>query len=216
MSPVRMACRFLPLVALIAGPARAQDAPKPIELPARPAVQPPPTMTPPPDEAPAAEAVVEDAAPPSGLIVRIGVAGITLPEASDGTFSAQPEVRLGWFSGADLALQAEASVRVWPLGPVAARSYGVGGNLLWFPPPLQGGADLYLLGGGGGYYTDPAVGDASFDPVVRGGVGMMVPLKGMSGVLAGMRFAFEYRGEMLLADETDFVSGVSMGISREL
>jgi len=160
----------------------------------------------------------EEAAPEiaRGLVFRVGVAGIVLPEASNGTFSAQPEVRFGWFLQQRVAIQIEGSARVWPLGGVAARSYGLAGNVLWFPPLGREGRELYLLAGGGGAYTDPAVGDTSFDPAIRGGIGVLAPLAGLVPSLAGLRLAVEYRGELVRADETDFVSGISIGVSRNL
>jgi hypothetical protein len=150
------------------------------------------------------------------LEVQVGVAGIVLPEESRGTFSAQPEVRVGWFLRERLELQAEGDVRVWPLGTIAARSYGVSGNLLWYPPLADDRHDLYFLGGGGGAYTDPPgpAADTSFDPLLRGGVGLKVPLEGLNEAFRAIYFTAEYRGELILADSSDFVSGIALGLSR--
>lgn len=217
MSRVRSAPWALMLVILGVAPAAAQDAPAPREVP-----EPPPAPAAPPvviQAAPVA-AEAEVAAPvgvaADGLVLRVGIAGIVLPEASGGTFSAQPELRIGWFTGVDMAVQVEASARVWPLGGVSAKSYGVAGNILWFPPLAGEQRDFYLLGGGGSYYSDPVLGDSSFDPVVRGGVGMLASLASLIPSAASVRLAVEYRGELLLADDTDFVSGIALGLSRNL
>jgi hypothetical protein len=151
-----------------------------------------------------------------GLEVRVGVAGIVLPEASGGSFSAQPEIRVGWFLADRLELQAEGSARVWPLGSVAPHSIGTVFNVLWFPPLGAGRRDLYLLAGGGGAYADPPVGDAAFDPLLRGGLGVTAPMAGLVPAWTSISFAVEYRGELVLADDADFVSGVSLGLLRSL
>jgi hypothetical protein len=154
-----------------------------------------------------------------GLIeVQVGVAGIVLPEASRGTFSAQPELRIGLFLSDHLELQGEASVRVWPLGVVAASSLGLSGNALFYPATASR-ARIYFLGGGGGALTDPPgpAEDSSFDPLVRGGTGVRVALAGLGvPILDPLTFVAEYRGELVFADDTDFVSGISLGVSRFL
>ena len=217
MSRVRLVLLALPFVALSPVLASAQEAPEP-----KPAPLAPPMPAPVPAPAPAAEAPPDTAlaepagAIPQGLVMRFGIAGIVLPEASGGTFSAQPELRLGWFPQAHIAIQIEGSARVWPLGPVAAHSFGLAGNLLWFPPISAGRRELYLLAGGGGYYTDPPLGGSSFDPALRAGVGVMAPMGGLVHSLSALRLSMEYRGEYLFADQTDFVSGIAIGFSRNL
>ncbi len=179
---------------------------------------PTPVPQPPP---PAEEPVPETAAAiaPGAIEIQLGVAGITLPESSRGTYSAQPELRLGFFLHEYMELQGELSVRVWPLGTVAANSYGVSGNVLFFIDPPTSRARLFLLGGGGGQFADPP-GPAegrSFDPLVRGGIGVRVSLAGTGvSLLQPLSFAAEYRGELVFADDTDFVSGISLGVSRFL
>lgn len=217
MSRVRTAPWALMLVFLGVAPAPGQDAPAPRDTPEPPpALLPPPTAPVAPPAAEEAEAEGPAGVVADGLVLRVGIAGIVLPEASGGTFSAQPELRIGWFTGVDMAVEVEASARVWPLGGVSAKSYGVAGNLLWFPSFGGDQRDFYLLGGGGGYYSDPVLGDASFDPVVRGGVGLLASLASLIPSAASVRLAVEYRGELLLADETDFVSGIALGLSRNL
>ena len=217
MSRVRVVLLALPFVAFSPVLVRAQDAPEPRPNPVAPPM-PAPVAAP----AAAANAAADTsdaevlAVAPEGLVLRFGVAGIVLPEESGGTFSAQPELRLGWFPQAHLAVQVEGSARVWPLGAVASHSFGLAGNVLWFPPLSEGRRELYLLAGAGGYYTDPPVGDATFDPAVRGGVGVMAPLGGLAKSLSALRLSVEYRGEYLLADKTDFVSGIALGFSRNL
>lgn len=144
--------------------------------------------------------------------IQIGVAGIVLPENSLGTYSLQPEVRVGWFIREAVEVVLQGDVRVWPLGEKAANSYGAGVALAFFPK-LNETHNLYLLGGVGGAYADPpgAV-DAGFDPLVRAGFGFKVPVAGLP-LLPGAYLNVEYRGEFVLADENDFVSGAALGLS---
>lgn len=150
------------------------------------------------------------------LEIQVGVAGIVLPEESDGLFSAQPELRVGWFVRDRIEFQVQGDVRIWPLGDTAARSYGGSGNLLWYPKLAGDRHDLYFLGGAGGAYSDPPdpALSSGFDPLVRGGIGLKVPLAGLSDALRSLFFNAEYRGELVLQDETAFVSGISIGVSR--
>ncbi len=147
--------------------------------------------------------------------IQAGLAGIVLPEDIQGTYSLQPEARLGFFIVDAIELQAQVDVRVWPLGSVAPNSYGFGGSVLWFPS-IQEERNLYLLGGVGGAYTDPpgSVEDSSFDPLGRAGFGFKVPITGTGlGFLDGSYLNLEYRGEMVFVDDPDFVSGAAIGLS---
>lgn len=195
MSPVRCTLAALALVVLLSRAAAAE--PQGTAPPGSPEASPTPGT-------------------PQGLVLRIGVAGIVLPEDSRGMFGAQPEVRLGWFHRQRVAIQVEGSARVWPLGGIADRSYGVAGNVLWFPPFTAERRDFYLLAGGGGAYTEPAEGDASFDPEVRAGLGVLAPLAGLIPSLHSVYFAAEYRGALVFRDGTDFVSGIALGLSRKI
>jgi hypothetical protein len=144
---------------------------------------------------------------------QAGIAGIVLPEDIPGTYSLQPEARIGYFIREGIELQAQGDVRVWPLGSVAPNHYGVGGSVLWFPP-IQEERSLYLLGGMGGAYSDPpgSEEESSFDPLARAGFGFKVPISGL-GPLDGSYLNLEYRGEMAFTDDPDFVSGAAIGLS---
>src|SRR5262245_51320053 len=92
-----------------------------------PPTQPPPAL-PPPALAPATQTPpIEAAAPeapsaPRTLEIQLGVAGVTLPEESNGLCSAEPELRLGWFIRPNVEFQAQGDIRAWPLGNIAAKS----------------------------------------------------------------------------------------------
>ncbi len=149
---------------------------------------------------------------PGTMELQAGIAAIILPESVDGTFSAQPEVRFGYFLREAVELQVIGDVRVWPLGAKAPHSYGIGGVLLWFPR-VHEDRNFYLLAGAGGAYTDPpGTEGSSFDPLGRAGFGFKVPMEGF-GFLPSAFMTIEYRAELSFADETDFVSGAALGIS---
>jgi hypothetical protein len=151
---------------------------------------------------------------PGTLEFQVGVAGIVLPEDTDGMFSAQPQIRAGLFLREGVELQGEADARVWPLGPIAAHSYQVTGNLLWFPR-LSDHHELYLLGGGGGAFSNPPGPEGgSFDPLLRGGLGVKIPLVALTEAFRALYLTAEYRGELVFATNTSFVSGVALGFSR--
>ncbi len=143
---------------------------------------------------------------------QVGLAGIVLPEEVHGTYSLQPEARVGLFLGDALEIQGQAEVRVWPLGDVAPNYYGLGGNLLWYPE-IQNDRSLYFLGGAAGSWNDPPGEDeGGFDPLGRLGLGFKVPISG-PGFLDNAFLSLEYRGEFIFAESTDFVSGAAIGLS---
>lgn len=145
---------------------------------------------------------------------QVGAAGVMMPEDSNGMVSYQPEVRFGYFIGEGLQVQFAGDMRVWPLGTIGPARYGGTVSLLWFPNLGPQNRNLYLLGGAGGAYRDPPGphADGEFDPSLRGGLGIKVPLGGFA-FLQGSHLTMEYRGELLLQDETEFVSGVGIGLS---
>jgi hypothetical protein len=140
-----------------------------------------------------------------------GIAGIVLPEDSAGTFSAQPTGRIGYFVAEGFEAQVEGSVRVWPLGSVAAHSVSASGNLLWYPSLGPKSRNLYLLGGAGMASTSPPEEDTTWDPLARGGIGYKVPLSGK--FVNVLHFTAEFRGEYLLKDPADFVAGALLSLS---
>jgi hypothetical protein len=154
----------------------------------------------------------------SGTIeVQLGLGAIMLPEGSDGTYSAQPELRVGLFLWPGLQLQVQGDARLWPLGGVAAKSYGACAHLLWFPELSPENRSFYLMAGAGGALNDPPARtglDSGFDPMLRGGVGYKVPLSGLEvGFLKRTHLTVEGRLEALFQDETDLVSGGAVALS---
>jgi hypothetical protein len=154
---------------------------------------------------------------PGTLEVQFGLGAIILPESSDGTYSAQPEVRVGLFLMPGVELQVQGDARIWPLGSVAARNYGAGAHLLWYPNLSPENRSLYLMAGAGGALTRPPARtglDSSFDPLLRGGIGFKVPLSGLDiGVLTRSHLTVEARLEAIFQDETDLVSGGAVALS---
>jgi hypothetical protein len=151
------------------------------------------------------------------LEVQFGLAAIVLPEGSDGAYSAQPELRVGLFLMPGLELQVQGDARLWPLGSVAAKSYGASAHLLWFPALSPENRNFYLMAGGGGALSDPPARtglDSGFDPLLRGGLGYKVPVSGLDfGFLKRPHLTVEGRLEALFQDETDLVSGGSVALS---
>ena len=149
--------------------------------------------------------------------IQAGVAGIVLPEAEQGTYSAQPELRLGFFIAEGLQLQLEANGRVWPLGDVASKSLGTAGHLVWFPKLGPQNRNLYLMGGAGMVRTNPPLrlhSEVSYDPLLRGGMGYKIPLQDLGiGFLTAAHLTAEYRFEYLMQDEDDLVSGGVLAVS---
>ena len=160
------------------------------------------------------------------LEFQLGLATITLPEDHDGTYSFQAEGRGGWFVAEGLQAQAEAHVRMYPLGNQAPGSYGLGLAALWFPE-LGEFRNLYVLGGAAiQYLSYPAHYDVSngVRPLLRAGGGLKVPLEN-SGIpfLRNGHLTIEYRGEWILLTEDevdpavgnklDFQSGIALGYS---
>jgi len=149
--------------------------------------------------------------------VEFGVAGIILPESEDGPYSAQPEVRLGYFLAEGLELQLGLHGRIWPLGGVASKSFGLAGHLLWYPNLGPDSRNLYLMGGGGAARNDPPPRikrDPNIDPFVRGGLGYKVPLRNLGvGFLMSAHLTAEYRVEYVLEENNDFVSGALLALS---
>jgi hypothetical protein len=162
--------------------------------------------------------------------LQIGVSMVSLPEITNGSWSAQPEVRWGLFLADGLELQVGLDTRVWPLGSQAPKSYGGGVSMLWFPDLGTVDRNFYLLAGAAGMWSDPpqAAFHASFDPVGRGGMGLKVPLDNLGlGFLAGKHLTVEYRLDFVLLNEDeedyavlgdvatnyDFLSGLAVGVS---
>lgn len=152
--------------------------------------------------------------------VEFGFAGIVLPESEDGTYSAQPELRFGYFLAEGLELQLGLHGRIWPLGAVASKNYGVAGHVRWYPNLGPGNRNLYLLGGAGAARNDPPPRipeEASVDPFARGGLGYKIPLRDLGiGFLSGAHLATEYRLEYVLRGDNDLVSGGLLALSYSL
>ncbi|MBZ0267087.1 hypothetical protein K8I85_02940 [bacterium] len=149
--------------------------------------------------------------------IGAGISAVALPEQTTGSISAQPEVRVGYFLAEGLMLQVTADTRVWPLGTAAPSTYGVAGNLLWFPNLGPRSRNMYLMAGGGGNFVDPPspTVDSSLDPLLRIGVGVKVPMEEIGlNFLHPYHFTVEFREEMAVGDETDFLSGLSFTLSR--
>ncbi|MGQ0722641.1 MAG: hypothetical protein ACT4PE_13880 [Candidatus Eiseniibacteriota bacterium] len=151
------------------------------------------------------------------LEVQFGLGAVMLPEGSDGTYSAQPELRLGLFLMPGFELQVQGDARLWPLGSVAAKSYGASAQVLWFPRLSPENRNFYLMAGGGGALNDPPARtglDSGFDPLLRGGLGYKVPLTGLDfAFLKQSHLTIEGRLEALFQDETDLVSGGAIALS---
>jgi hypothetical protein len=148
--------------------------------------------------------------------IQAGIGATLMPEDEEGFVSVQPELRVGWFLGDGLMIQAMGDSRVWPLGTVGSSSYGVTGNLLWFPNLGPGNRNFYLLGGAGGTLQDPPgpAEGSSFDTLLRAGIGAKAPMAGVGvGWLDVSYFTMEFRTDLVIQDETNFVSGISMGLS---
>jgi hypothetical protein len=145
-----------------------------------------------------------------------GMAAVSLPEQNFGSVSAQPELRIGYFFSEGMMAQLVADTRVWPLGTAAPSFWGVSGNVLWFPNLGPRSRNLYLLAGGGGALVDPpaAAEGSSFDPLLRGGLGIKVSLVEVGlTFLQQLHLTVEFREEMVVGDETDLLSGVAVGLS---
>jgi hypothetical protein len=165
--------------------------------------------------------------------IQIGASATSLPELYDGPFSAQPELRLGMFVVEGVELQLLGETRVWPLGRRAPKGYGGALQILWFPNLGAQSRNMYLLIGGGGARITPPDRrlESSFDASARAGIGVKVSLEGLGlDFLNTYHLNVEYRGEYLYLNEdeedyaalglgddlpttSDFVSGVSVGIS---
>ncbi len=150
---------------------------------------------------------------PGSLEIQGGIGMVLMPEEEKGFVSAQPELRVGYFFAEGVMLQAMGDTRVWPLGTVGSSSYGVTGNILWFPNFAD--RSLYFLGGAGGTLQDPPGEEgSSFDTLLRGGLGMKASLAGIgAGWLAASHFTMEYRTDIVMKDETNIVSGIALGLS---
>jgi hypothetical protein len=145
-----------------------------------------------------------------------GMAAVALPEENVGSISAQPELRIGYFFMEGVEAQVVGDGRVWPLGNTAPSFYGVTGNVLWFPNLGPRSRNLYFLGGGGGVLVDPPspTVDSSIDPLLRAGMGIKISLAEIGWTfLHPFHLTVEFREEVLFGDETDFLSGVSFGLS---
>jgi hypothetical protein len=165
-----------------------------------------------------------DLVPPGTWEFQGGFSGIVLPEAFNGTWSAQIEGRAGYFIKEALEIQGMINWRVWPLGGKAPHYYDFGVSALWFPK-IGDIRNMYLLGGAGGAVTDPPhEPEGGFKPLIRAGVGFKVPMRGLE-FLGNAYLTMEYRAEMVFIDDpeffedptiedgSDFVSGAAIGIS---
>ncbi|MAF26945.1 MAG: hypothetical protein QF819_07575 [Gemmatimonadota bacterium] len=143
----------------------------------------------------------------------IGMAALTLPEEVRGPHSLRMDVRGGYFVAEGLQMQAEASVRFWPLGNRAPRGYGMGANALWFPDLGPGNRNMYLLLGGGVVRQNYPGQEATMDGLARVGFGVKL----RSPVLRYVwmtHAAVEFRSEAHFADEVETTSGFTVGVSR--
>jgi len=150
------------------------------------------------------------------LEVQAGMAAIGLPESTNGTYSAQPELRLGYFLADGVELQAVGHIRMWPLGPVAPHSAAGAVHLLWYPSLGPGHRNLYLMAGGGITRNDPpgVLLERTFDPLARFGIGYKIPLSGLAiGAMSGGWLTAEFRGEALFEEYTSPVAGIVVAYS---
>jgi hypothetical protein len=172
----------------------------------------------------ASKAAVPVPIDPGTIEMQVGVAGIVLPENFRGTFSAQPEARIGYFISRGLELQAQGDVRVWPLGGKAPDHYGIGVSALYFPA-LREEQNFYLLGGLGGALIDPpGPPEGGVKPFARAGVGFKVSMAGLKFLGSGF-LNMEYRFEKVFVDAAELfddptreggsslVSGAALGLS---
>lgn len=145
------------------------------------------------------------------LEVQGGMAAIGLPEGTDGTYSAQPELRVGYFLSEGIEAQVVGHIRMWPLGMVAPHNAGAAVHLLWYPSLGPGHRNLYLMGGGGIARNVPpgVLAGRTLDPLGRAGLGYKVPLSGLGlGAMSAGWFTTEFRMEMHFGDETSVVAGI--------
>jgi hypothetical protein len=146
--------------------------------------------------------------------VQGGFNGTVLPEGYSPLWSAQVEARAGMFIAEGLEIQAIGDVRVWPLGAEAPKSYGITGNLLWFPRTGET-RNLYLLGGGGGFFRDqatPTQPESGFQPMLRTAVGTKIKMPGQ-GAVRNLHLTTEFRGDFWFEEQTSFVAGFAIGLS---
>jgi hypothetical protein len=149
---------------------------------------------------------------PGTTEIQVGVTAISIREDEGGLWSLNPQLRIGFFLQPGFEFQAEGNFRAWPGGAVGGKSYGGGGNLLWYPNLAPTSRNMYLLAGAGGSYFDPpGLKESEFDVALRGGLGYKAPIH--LPFLGSAHLTAEYRGEYLLTDPTDFVSGAALGFS---
>ncbi|HMB71100.1 MAG TPA: hypothetical protein VKU85_17445 [bacterium] len=150
------------------------------------------------------------------LEIQGGIGAIGLPEGTDGTYSAQPELRVGFFLSEGIELQAAGSIRMWPLGTVAPHNASAAAHLLWYPSLGPGHRNLYLLAGGGIARNDPPgfLIERTFDPLARIGFGFKIPLAALGlGAMSAGWFTTEFRSEVLFEEFTSPVAGIAVGYS---
>jgi hypothetical protein len=150
------------------------------------------------------------------LEVQGGIAAIGMPESTRGTYSAQPELRLGYFLADGVELQAAAHIRMWPLGAVAPHNAAAAAHLLWYPELGPGHRNLYLMAGGGVARNDPPgyLIERTFDPLARFGVGYKIPLADLGlGAMSAGWLTTEFRVEALFEEYTSPVAGIAVGYS---
>jgi len=143
-----------------------------------------------------------------------GFSGTMLPEAYDALWAAQIEARAGMFVVEGWEIQVIGDARIWPLGTQAPKSYGITGNVLWFPR-MGEHRNLYLMGGAGGFQRDPATEtqpEAGFQMVVRTAVGTKIKMPGQ-GFIGRTHLTTEFRGDFWFEETTSFVAGFAIGLS---
>ena len=151
---------------------------------------------------------------PGTLEGQLGASLSVLPEEVNATTAIQLEGRGGYFFGEGLEAVVAVDARVWPLGKEAPASYGVTGNVAWYPA-ISEEQNLYLMAGGGGFFRDPdeSTGlDSGFQPMVRGAVGQKISLERM-GPVKNFYLTSEFHLSMWFEEETSIIGGISLGLS---
>lgn len=151
---------------------------------------------------------------PGTIEGQIGASISVLPEVVDAPTAIQLEGRGGYFFAEGLEAVVIADMRVWPLGNQAPGSFGVTGNVAWYPA-ISEERSLYLSVGGGGFFRDPDESsplDSGFQPMVRGAVGQKISLEKM-GPVKDFYLTSEFHLSAWFEEETSLIGGISIGLS---
>ena len=151
---------------------------------------------------------------PGTLEGQIGASHSVLPEEVNATTAIQLEGRGGYFFAEGLEAVLAVDTRIWPLGSQAPASFGVTGNVAWYPA-ISEERNLYLSAGGGGFFRDPDESsplDSGFQPMFRGAVGQKISLEKM-GPVRDFYLTSEFHLSVWFEEETSIIGGISIGLS---